>query len=74
MFARVCSIAFSLAFAATAASEASAVETANGLSVNGLSVNGLSTNGVTVNGTENPAALSLKAIILRDDQVLAIER
>jgi hypothetical protein len=44
----------------------------NGLSVNGLSVNGLSVNGLSVNGTEKSAELSLKAIILQDDQVLII--
>src|SRR5215217_6120154 len=45
----------------------------NGLSVNGLSVNGLSVNGLSVNGTEKSAGLSLKAIILQDEQVLLIE-
>jgi hypothetical protein len=45
----------------------------NGLSVNGLSVNGLSVNGLSVNGTEKSAALSLKAIVLQDDQVLVIK-
>jgi len=45
----------------------------NGLSVNGLSVNGLSVNGLSVNGTEKSVALSLKAVILRDDRVLLIK-
>jgi hypothetical protein len=45
----------------------------NGLSVNGLSVNGLSVNGLSVNGTEKSAALSLKAVVLQDDQVLVIK-
>jgi hypothetical protein len=68
MMVRSCLIAFSIAFAITAASGASAVEVANGLSVNGLSTNGLS-----VNGTEKSADLSLKAIVLQDEQVLVIE-
>lgn len=44
----------------------------NGLSVNGLSVNGLSVNGLSVNGTEKSVGLRLKAIILREGQVLRV--
>ncbi len=39
-----------VAFALSAASGASALEIANGLSTNGLSTNGLSTNGLSTNG------------------------
>ena len=78
MFIRSCALALSVAFSVTVASEASALEVANGLSVNGLSVNGLSVNGLSVNGlsvngTERSAGgLSLKAILLQDDQIVAI--
>jgi hypothetical protein len=80
--------ALTIAFGLSVASGASALEVANGLSVNGLSVNGLSVNGLSVNGlsvnglsvnglsvngTEKSAALSLKAIVLQDDQVLVIK-
>jgi len=42
--------ALAITLGLSAASGASALETANGLSVNGLSVNGLSVNGLSVNG------------------------
>ncbi|MFL5020944.1 MAG: hypothetical protein ACJ8DW_01645, partial [Microvirga sp.] len=57
-----------VAFGLSIATDASALEVANGLSVNGLSVNGLS-----VNGTERSAGLRLKAIVLQDEQVLLID-
>jgi hypothetical protein len=60
-------LALTIAFGLSAATNASALEAANGLSVNGLSVNGLS-----VNGTEKSAELTLKAITLPDGQILLI--
>jgi hypothetical protein len=68
MFIRSYISVLTVAFGLSIATDASALEVANGLSVNGLSVNGLS-----VNGTEKSADLSLKAIILQDEQVLLIE-
>jgi hypothetical protein len=68
MFIRSYISVLTVAFGLSIATDASALEVANGLSVNGLSVNGLS-----VNGTEKSANLSLKAIILQDEQVLLIE-
>jgi hypothetical protein len=72
-----------VAFGLSIATDASALEVANGLSVNGLSVNGLSVNGLSVNGlsvnglsvngTERSAGLRLEAIVLQDEQVLLIE-
>jgi hypothetical protein len=87
MFVRSAISALTIALGLSVASGANALEVANGLSVNGLSVNGLSVNGLSVNGlsvnglsvnglsvngTEKSAELSLKAIILQDDQVLII--
>jgi hypothetical protein len=68
MFIRSYISVLTVAFGLSIATDASALEVANGLSVNGLSVNGLS-----VNGTEKSADLSLKAIILQDEQVLLID-
>jgi hypothetical protein len=68
MFIRSYISVLTVAFGLSIATDASALEVANGLSVNGLSVNGLS-----VNGTEKSAGLRLKAIILQDEQVLLIE-
>jgi hypothetical protein len=78
MFIRSYISVLTVAFGLSIATDASALEVANGLSVNGLSVNGLSVNGLSVNGlsvngTEKSADLSLKAIILQDEQVLLIE-
>jgi hypothetical protein len=78
MFIRSYISVLTVAFGLSIATDASALEVANGLSVNGLSVNGLSVNGLSVNGlsvngTEKSANLSLKAIILQDEQVLLIE-
>jgi hypothetical protein len=73
MFIRSYISVLTVAFGLSIATDASALEVANGLSVNGLSVNGLSVNGLSVNGTEKSAGLSLKAIILQDEQVLLIE-
>lgn len=85
MFMRTALSALNIALALSVTSGANAREVANGLnvnglsvnglsvnglSVNGLSVNGLSVNGLSVNGTEKSADLRLKAIILRDGQVL----
>ena len=88
MFIRSYISVLTVAFGLSIATDASALEVANGLSVNGLSVNGLSVNGLSVNGlsvnglsvnglsvngTEKSTGLSLKAIILQDEQVLLIE-
>ncbi|MFL5205619.1 MAG: hypothetical protein ACJ8AR_07135 [Microvirga sp.] len=78
MFIRSYISVITVAFGLSIATDASALEVANGLSVNGLSVNGLSVNGLSVNGlsvngTERSAGLRLKAIILQDEQVLLIE-
>ncbi|MFL5135841.1 MAG: hypothetical protein ACJ8CG_04780 [Microvirga sp.] len=73
MFIRSYISVITVAFGLSIATDASALEVANGLSVNGLSVNGLSVNGLSVNGTERSAGLRLKAIILQDEQVLLID-
>jgi hypothetical protein len=73
MFIRSYISVLTVAFGLSIATDASALEVANGLSVNGLSVNGLSVNGLSVNGTERSAGLRLKAIILQDEQVLLID-
>jgi hypothetical protein len=73
MFIRSYISVLTVAFGLSIATDASALEVANGLSVNGLSVNGLSVNGLSVNGTEKSAGLRLKAIVLQDEQVLLIE-
>jgi hypothetical protein len=73
MFIRSYIAVLTVAFGLSIATDASALEVANGLSVNGLSVNGLSVNGLSVNGTERSAGLRLKAIILQDEQVLLID-
>jgi hypothetical protein len=73
MFIRSYISVLTVAFGLSIATDASALEVANGLSVNGLSVNGLSVNGLSVNGTERSAGLRLKAIVLQDEQVLLIE-
>ncbi|MPR12060.1 hypothetical protein [Microvirga tunisiensis] len=63
MFIRSYISVLTVAFGLSIATDASALEVANGLSVNGLSVN----------GTERSAGLRLKAIVLQDEQVLLIE-
>ena len=73
MFIRSYIAVLTVAFGLSIATDASALEVANGLSVNGLSVNGLSVNGLSVNGTERSAGLRLKAIVLQDEQVLLID-
>jgi hypothetical protein len=73
MFIRSYIAVLTVAFGLSIATDASALEVANGLSVNGLSVNGLSVNGLSVNGTERSAGLRLEAIVLQDEQVLLIE-
>jgi hypothetical protein len=73
MFIRSYISVLTVAFGLSIATDASALEVANGLSVNGLSVNGLSVNGLSVNGTERSAGLRLEAIVLQDEQVLLIE-
>jgi len=78
MFIRSYISVLTVAFGLSIATDASALEVANGLSVNGLSVNGLSVNGLSVNGlsvngTERSAGLRLKAIVLQDEQVLLID-
>jgi len=73
MFIRSYISVLTVAFGLSIATDASALEVANGLSVNGLSVNGLSVNGLSVNGTEKSAGLRLKAIVLQDEQVLLVE-
>ncbi|MFL4992510.1 MAG: hypothetical protein ACJ8DV_14630 [Microvirga sp.] len=78
MFIRSYISVITVAFGLSIATDASALEVANGLSVNGLSVNGLSVNGLSVNGlsvngTERSAGLRLKAIVLQDEQVLLID-
>jgi hypothetical protein len=88
MFDRSYISVLTVAFGLSIATEASALDTANGLSVNGLSVNGLSVNGLSVNGlsvnglsvngvspngTEESAELEVKAIILQDGHVVPIK-
>ncbi len=73
MFERIYISVLAVAFGLSIATGARALDTANGLSVNGLSVNGLSVNGLSVNGTEQSAELRLKAVVLRDGQVLLIQ-
>ena len=70
MFMKSALPALTVALGLSVTSGAIAFEVTNGLSVNGLSVNGLSVNGLSVNGTAKSAGLSLKAIALKDGQVL----
>jgi hypothetical protein len=55
----------------SAASRASALEIANGLSVNGLSVNGLSVNGRDAKGAV-PLDMQLQAAILQDGTLILL--